>query len=184
MAKERPIMFSGPMVRAIQEGRKSQTRRVVKPQPGDDAEDSLHFGGGQWRFRAGEPRQFKCPFGVVGDRLWVKEAWAADEAGGILYRADDTEENSPVDRWNTPLFLKRKDSRITLELIDVYLEHLQDINEENAQAEGVVRASGSTYCRAYHEFWDTQNAERGYAWDSNPFVWRLTFRRVEPTALK
>lgn len=151
---ERPILFSGPMVRAILDGRKTQTRRIVKPQPheecgpievghyhptvidrhGDEQPGAEIFGAysldGEWGA--------KCPHGQPGDRLWVREAFAlADDyevdrvlnPGGVFYRAT----HSPADdtsRWRPSIHMPRWASRLTLEVTDVRVERVQDISEK------------------------------------------------------
>jgi hypothetical protein len=154
--RERPIPFSGPMVRAILDGRKTQTRRVIKPQPemrngfvyGVDAACSESF------FRA-EPWNCikRLPF-VVGMTLWVRETWylgCPDDDGPFVgYLADDSRNYTPIElgalslhlnphSGNRPsIHMPRWASRITLELTGVRVERVQDITEEDAKAEGFV----------------------------------------------
>ncbi|MDN7814854.1 hypothetical protein [Burkholderia vietnamiensis] len=162
--KERPILFSGPMVRAILEGRKTQTRRVMKHQPpddvapitaaryhptivdrhGDEAPGPEIFGAfsddGDWGC--------KSPFGEPGDRLWVREThlawWKLDEANPagprvfshVAAYAADGYELEPGERWIPSIHMLRAASRITLEITDVRAERLQEISEADALAEG------------------------------------------------
>jgi hypothetical protein len=146
------ILFSGPMVRAILEGWKTQTRRVMKPQPFDD--------GGIWRWQHGRhvvavpgPRAFgleewaiwqECPY-QVGQTLWVRETWADGIAGcpnGVSYRADhlDPLGDGPANpmKWRPSIHMPRWASRITLTITDVRVQRVQDISEEDAEEEGVV----------------------------------------------
>jgi hypothetical protein len=146
--KERPILFSGPMVRAILEGRKTQTRRVVTPQPN----------WGMWPYRngdlwlhalSGDPR--KCPYGVPGDRLYVREMLRRPDGDPWLYEADmqpvmvDACDETAMLAWAhhkqqdycTSMFMPRWASRITLELTDVRVQRVQEISEEDAVAEGI-----------------------------------------------
>ena len=170
--KERPIIFSTEMVRAILEGRKTQTRRVIKPQP--EGMDEVYFRD----FR----RDFggrKCPHGQVGDGLWVKEIYYQDPGGGIWYRADNDEWLQDHESWRTPLFMPRWASRITLEITGLRVERLQDITEEDAVTEGLPPREQTGFDTAryrYHILWDSLNAKRGYAWDSNPWVWVIEFK--------
>jgi hypothetical protein len=158
--KERPILMSAPMVRAILEGRKTQTRRVVKPQPQPNSGAGLHpvrpyrNPAGEWSWvlastgHGSGGNLFTCPFGQPGDRLWVRECWAK-KAGflpenDLFYRADGDVlgrqgsfnwiEREP--RWRPPIHMPRWASRITLEVTGVRVERLQDISEADAQAEG------------------------------------------------
>lgn len=165
--KERPILFSAPMVRAILEGRKTVTRRVMKSQPDADAtitvesynvavtnrhgdqEAGPEIFGAWWR--DGESG-CKCPYGKPGDRLWVRETSLINDFrdGGvpeaeradcqIIYRADGTpdwEGEEELIRWRPSIHMPRWASRILLEITDVRVERLQDISEEQAKAEGV-----------------------------------------------
>jgi hypothetical protein len=208
MAKERPILFSAPMVRAILEGRKTQTRRIVK------------------KFVPyGETILSVCPYGELGDRLWVREAWAAH--GGwddmkpslidffpdtnIWYRADGERDGSAGipnvrrGRWRSSMFMPRRASRILLEISDVRVQRLQEISAEGALAEGVASTEfwrpkdveGKPFEDKWWddcEFWSRypQLAFRGLwesingvgSWDANPWVWAISFSTAssEPQA--
>lgn len=143
--KERPILFSAPMVRAILDGRKTQTRRVVKQQPRNRA-DIGSYGHG-FPFIRAEPKNIRCPFGQPGDLLWVREAWAVGHGyDGFPPRAIPelpfvkrhylaTEERGGL-RWRPSIHMPRWASRITLEVVSVRVERLQEISEADAQAEG------------------------------------------------
>lgn len=199
--KERPIIFSSEMVRAILEGRKTQTRRVIKPQP------VLLPDWGEMEYK-GEvysllPRRF-CPYGREGDRLWVKEAWRVGrvDRNTIWYRddsfmalaesADDLAGRKLGDQWKSARFMFRWASRITLEVSGVRVERVQDIWIEDAVAEGleVVQRGGyrafkgaerlhSMPTDAFASVWDSINARRGYAWESNPWVWVVEFKKID-----
>jgi hypothetical protein len=172
--KERPILFSGPMVRAILDGRKTQTRRPVKPQP----------------FVA-TPSMFdtsKCPLGQPGDRLWVRETWRTGYLFGMprgqerqipIYRADGisiypagVEINF---LWRPSIHMPRWASRITLEITRVWVEMVQDITEEGAIREGMVPLDRSSPSEMFRDTWECIYG----TWDANPFVWAVEFRRVE-----
>jgi hypothetical protein len=155
--KERPILFNAEMVRAVFDGRKSQTRRVIKPQPPKPIADAFvdddgyivwaPFPESNYR-RGGKP----CPYGAPGDRLWVRETWAL---GGDYANAKacqvPTSERSPeyirysahqekgpyTGRWRPSIHMPRWASRITLEVTGVRVERVQDITEVDAYAEGV-----------------------------------------------
>lgn len=162
--KERPILFSGPMVRALLDGSKTQTRRVCKqaanlsavvavqdPTSKEIGQRPPYFSPGWFGDEDGEA-QFFSPYGAAGDRLWVRETW---DAGGndIGYRADMSSRHiQPTDahyldsmrmfdrqrgQWRPSIHMPRWASRITLEITCVRIERLQDISEEDAVAEGV-----------------------------------------------
>jgi len=143
--KERPILFSAPMVRAILDGTKTQTRRVVKPQPiGIDEDGAILWREGQW---SDLELADASPYGREGDRLWVRETFglgsengvcsAADEQ--IFYRATDPawDEDKTGFRWKPSIFMRRVYSRITLEVTGVRVERLNEISEADAIAEGI-----------------------------------------------
>lgn len=204
--KERPILFSGEMVRAILAGRKTMTRRIVTPQPPIDylAIGSGYVGADQYWTTFDDPANAaalitaKCPYGKPGSRLWVKETWAIDFEKNILYRATDESPSSMgtygakkiVDGvpsvWRPSIFMPRAASRLTLEITAVRAERLQDITEEDAKAEGVVveragidRSFGEAIAIAqFRILWDQINAKRA-PWSSNPWVWVVEFKRVE-----
>lgn len=245
--KERPIIFSGDSVRAIIDGRKTQTRRPIKDVPrdahtfcrvsdgwviwcggrscGDQAEydrftaESYPEGGG-----------IRCPYGQPGNRLWVRETWQFVDGNarhrntafveGIpsarlgpaapwkgvqdtrpitwraMYRADGPAPehklygNFP---WNSPVYMPRWASRLLLEVTDVRVQRLQEISEQDAQAEGVPfdgtywlgglhLVKGTLQCwptasEAFARAWDVINGKRA-TWSSNPWVWAITFRVV------
>lgn len=205
MIKERPILFSAPMVRAILEGRKMVTRREVKKQA---ALDCL-AAGFEPAFLALPGNSDLCPYGQPGDRLWVREAWAADaqldavaprdlsRGEPIHYPADGVTRISGCSmisegRIRPSIHMPRWACRILLEVTDVRVERLQDITYEEAVAEGVHRDSG---CRewtatdeggtchkypipAFRDLWAGINGP--HAWDANPWVWVVEFKRVTP----
>lgn len=155
--KERPILFSGAMVRAILDGRKTQTRRVVKPQP-FEMHKFEHAIRACWSEREApcfEP--VLCPYGQVGDRLWVRETYMCEElkngSDGIRFRADNAFiliENTQAadawllrpetkwDRWLPSIFMPRWASRITLEITGIKVERVQEISAQDADAEGTT----------------------------------------------
>ncbi|WP_368755168.1 hypothetical protein [Klebsiella oxytoca] len=197
--KERGMIFNGKMVRAILDGRKTQTRRTVKPLPDEDGLAKVI--NGPWVDTS--ERNYRCPFGDVGDRIWVRETWA--EAGASapdlkLYRANYPEhvpshyENVPPAneiRWTPSIHMPRWASRILLEIIDVRVERLNAISEHDAQAEGVAKLRGG-FWQHYQPGWTQhQLSARGSfvtlwksiygeeSWNSNPWVWVIEFKRVE-----
>ena len=219
--KERPILMSAPMIRAILSGTKTQTRRISNP----------HQKGGRRYFNTdGSPRT-DCiyPYGAHGDLLWVREAFRfPDSFNGdspktvgdrcliagypkpwapTHYEADGWRDNwmnvgtSPgsvtAGKLRPGIHMPRWASRITLEIVSVRVERLQDISEEDAIAEGVycesedeISFNGPWYINAgdsqgyatakscYEALWDSINGEG--SWEKNPWVWVIEFRRILP----
>lgn len=221
MKKDRPILFSGPMVRAILEGHKTQTRRVIK----NVSADVTH-----WRFiktcgwnpmfsvdcftgealpkPRGKAWCEQCPYGEIGDRLWVREKFAyvdSIEGPAIAYAADGAIRKIMFDgngepsgtyaepvqdiysgKWKPSIHMPKFASRPELDLVvdRVRVERVQEISEADAYAEGVTECDHPAFhtdrfACSFHDLWDTINAARGFSWDSNPWVWVVEFRRVE-----
>jgi hypothetical protein len=201
--KEKPIIFSADMVRAILDGRKTMTRRVIKGLlPRWNAWDFVNETETTWSCVGvgGAGRyQFSCPYGIPGEsRLWVRETWAhvldfGRSTGGYFYRASYTN-GGPYDdvkKWKPSIFMPRAASRITLEVTEIRVERVQDISEEDARSEGVERFNddGVIYYGPFNKghanprvafewLWDSINAKRGYSWEANPWVWVITFKQV------
>jgi hypothetical protein len=213
--KERPVLFSAAMVRALLDGRKTQTRRIVKPQP-------------QWVYAdvvpvktpdADPKGEIRCPYGMRGDRLWVRETWleldrdhyndpglprghlstryGSPRRNGCAYRAETDREGDEIRKqygyhWRPSIHMPRWASRLLLEVTDVRVERLQDISEADAIAEGVsytgpyphALASGflprpdDLARREFRRLWESINGAG--LWDANPWVWVVSFRRVQP----
>lgn len=199
--KERPILFKGEMVRAILEGRKTQTRRAYKIRKHPDLGCEMAASE-----LVREPQHFidrMCPYGQPGDRLWVRETWqgplldseeheaqfredgpeAFKKPGFCAYRATDTldaiNEDGEDLGWRPSIHMPRWASRISLEITCVRVERLKDISEADAKAEG---AEPAECCYAhYHGFsklWQSINGPG--SWDANPWVWVVEFKRVQP----
>lgn len=202
--KERPILFSGPMVRAIREGRNTQTRRIIKPQP------AFEFHGVPFLKVHGigeKPNAIKCPYGQPGDRLWVRETW------GLMCYHDPTDwmresivgipESELRERylvehaanWNLPsesaywrpsIHMPRWASRIMLEIVSVRAERLRDISKEDAKAKGVIESYrpsidpmglANNYTVEFFKLWESINGPG--SWDLNPWVWVVEFKEVK-----
>lgn len=186
---DRPILFSGPMVRALLDGRKTQTRRVLKPQPNRmNGGKPLNNGRGSYSSEFGWTR---LPYGR-GDRLWVREAWKCEERFHVVaprdlpprvpvyYSADpDLRDSSPgcAGRQRAGMHIPRWASRLTLIVTDVRVQRLQQISEVDAIREGVtlIEESIEDPRMAFMWLWDSLNASRGFGWDGNPWVCALTF---------
>lgn len=176
--KEHPILFSAAMVRAILEGRKTQTRRIVKPQAAI-LTDEMARGLGVRPPAVENPAVIPCPYGQVGDRLWVREAWAVHpETGSLLYRADDIAP-TPIDiHWKPSIHMPRKHSRILLEITSIKVERVQAISWEDALAEGTDNDPATTNAVvSFAKYWNYINGAE--AWDMNPWVWAVGFKKVE-----
>ena len=207
--KERPILFSGPMVRAIMDGRKTQTRRIVKPQPPCACVYEINGNQNKAICLAGPGADVParpwfvppyvnkaqywvcCPYGTVGDRLWIRETWrpivSGTREGGFDYRANDPSASGVgFTKWTPSIHMPRLASRITLEITSVRVERLNDISAEDAKAEGISRDCPQVKeykCNgpmAYHfaALWESINGEG--AWAVNPWVWVVEFKRVKP----
>lgn len=185
---ERPILFDGESVRGILAGTKTQTRRVVKPQP---KKPVCGPGGEWWDEATGSAIVTRFQ---VGDQLWVRETWrqlyAAKSIGTVRYRADDGDLGH---RWRPSFFMPRWASRITLEVVGVRVERVQAISEADAKAEGVERIGHgpyevggakvhpmtSTYHHAFSRRWDGIIRRDRAPWASNPWVWVVEFARIK-----
>lgn len=194
--KDHPILFSGEMVRAILNGRKTQTRRIVKPQPD---EDGICLDLERNQYLDTSERVYRCPYGMPGDRLWVRETHMAFDRGRINYRADYLQDPNG-DRehgvvWTPSIHMPRWASRLTLNITGIRVERLQDISDREPQndctAEGVfhcgmklpryeewsVSGFRSSEKLMFHRLWDAINGVG--SWDSNPWVWVVEFDPIE-----
>ncbi len=154
MSEERPILFGGPMIKAILECRKTMTRRVIKP----DISSGFDAGHGPEDAKAGYPfvedeygnfhkaTDF-CPYGKPGELMWVRETFGpglgdnpTPTLGYVAYRADGEYPARLKDThvWRPSIFMPRWASRITLKITEARVERLQDISEEDAIAEGIT----------------------------------------------
>ena len=168
--REKPILFSGEMVRAILDGRKTQTRRVVKPQPSPEwqkivpglytptvVRGGVESPGAEVYGFASAEEGWESPYGKPGDRLWVREKWSAslngypvcnlkpseyDQASRIWYAAENNRPAWAETRWQPSIFMPRWASRIMLEVTAVRVERLQDISERDAVEEGIYQNVG------------------------------------------
>lgn len=183
---ERPILYKGEMVKAILDDRKTQTRRLLKVQPIDvlpmvDPKDGWV---GLMEKDPAKGEVFKCRYGTVGDELWVRETHCL-LTKGVAYKADGVYTAAPGERWRPSIHMHRKNSRIQLEITEIRCQRLQDISHDDAKAEGcdyrlVDGPNGEdrtdTPVDSFCRLWDEINAKT--PWNSNPYVWAITFRRV------
>ncbi|EOY8616074.1 hypothetical protein M1V74_22975 [Klebsiella pneumoniae] len=204
--KERGMIFNGEMVRAILDGRKTQTRRIIKDcTVGRD--QISKFIQIEKKFIGCYPEDVPelirecCPYGVPGDRIWVREAFRvhsrATDVATLVYKASErnswTEQthrvpvavcNKPAtpEKWTPSLHMPRWASRILLEITGVRVERLRSMSQDDARAEGVIAASGPMEAGlAFRELWDSIYGEE--SWKANPWVWVIEFKRVEGGAV-
>lgn len=192
------------MVKAILEGRKTQTRRVIKPQPKHSASYWICGKNGVWA--DGHGWQKLCPYGQPGDELWVRETWAAPgndyedckpsellknwfKPERLKYRA--TEQYGDVYyKWRPSIHMPRWASRIQLEVVNVRVERVKDIRPEEfklegASSKGYLKPNAATTSKGFATLmdfillWDSINEKRGFGWDANPWVWVVEFKVIE-----
>jgi len=216
--KERPILLNAEMVRAVLDGRKTQTRRIIQSpaknmqangrkvidyrEPGDkwygEHVFSMRNQSGTWCDYTKEQFLAKCPFGAVGDRLWVREKTRVDlllsnRRAHVRYEADGAYQIVPIPERVKPMVegscmsngCYREASRITLEITGVRVERLNSLSESDALSEGCNGGHNSipgymysaTPHEHFHHIWETiYGAE---SWQANPWVWVIEFKRVE-----
>lgn len=194
--KEHPIIFSTQMVQVILQNKKTQTRRVIKPQPTYPYWCGIGHG-----WDDGHGYEIKCPY-EPGDILWVRETWQYKKYGDYGYTADDFMYKADtgetwVRPWKPSIYMPRKAARMLLKVTNIRVERLQDITEKEAKAEGCsgvlcdcnheVYACENCYNTGYvvtpkQEFiylWNDMYVKRGYGWDTNPYVWVIEFEKIK-----
>jgi hypothetical protein len=202
--KERPILFSGPMVRALLDGRKTQTRRAVKfPLKVPGVECSVND------CELAPPATW-CPYGQPGGRLWVRETFSYALDNSVVYRADPPSDRQEVAAalvgWKPSIFMPREHCRLMLEIVAVRCERVQEITEADALAEGVEMRKPAYYefgslimigdhNKGIERFAKVQGARAEFAflintvnkrrapnqqgvWEANPWVWVIEFKVV------
>ena len=201
--KERPMLFSAPMVRALLDGSKTQTRRALKWQP--DYPIIIATDPHTNRYQIGEREPVTeaallraSPYGQPGDRLWVRETFCLDDDGHEewpVFRADGAKlpQRQPTRepaRWTPSIHMPRWASRILLDVVSLRVERLNDCSDADAVAEGIglnpsaigmklTNPPGESMAIAmYHALWDSINGAG--SWAANPWVWVVEFKRVTP----
>lgn len=199
--KERGILFSAPMVRALLADTKTQTRRIFKVtgpmgnkcEITSPDEEIVRFDDGTFHYLSTGAMSgpYPCPYGVPSDRLWVRETWQSEMVAGherdgpVRYRATQ-DERCMGHRWKPSIFMPRWASRIQLRIIDVRVERLNKISSDDAAAEGWPGPDEQNSIRSaypiawYAALWDSINGPRSY--DKNPWVWVVSFERVADTS--
>ena len=192
--KETGLILKAPLVRAILEGRKTQTRRVVKRLPlrinGDTNSmevDVANIENGNFA------KKIRCPYGQPGDRIYVRETFSQHpEWGQLAFRADG-EEFEDADgwlwepKWKPAIHMPKALARIWLEVTGVRVERLQDISEADALAEGArfelasidsVRIGATaSFLSGFRNIWESTGGD----WDANPWVWVIDFKVLSTT---
>jgi hypothetical protein len=203
--KERPILFNAPMVCAILSGQKTQTRRVVKLPRGAFWRDRLDGTVDEFFFdhavlRARSVKELRCPYGVPGDRLWVRESAyiappnfgdvdtcnAVDNEGrrrlvGYAASMDGDSVRCAKDygvKQTSSIHMPRWAARLFLRVTAVRCERLQEIDDRDAMREGVSPTGDSSgaHVEAFKDLWGKINGAG--SWESNPWVWVVSFKRV------
>ncbi|HFU4525613.1 hypothetical protein [Klebsiella pneumoniae] len=202
--KERGMIFNGEMVRAILDGRKTQTRRIMAPQPADDIERCI-FPNPEaigWksslRHKHGSTTAHFCHYGKPGDRIWVREAFASglSTKSTLAYRATHKREDLEdgfydTIKWTPSIHMPRWASRILLEITNVRVERLNSIHDVDAMREGIQNLTTCSHSdfgipgvvnaqhpvRAFQLLWESIYGAD--SWRANPWVWVIEFKRVE-----
>jgi hypothetical protein len=196
--KFHPMLYATPMVQAILEGRKYQTRRTKGLESINEKPDAWEF----WRFYDGyakfaeehnsiNEKFIKCPY-ELGDVLWVRETFGIGSRGSVIYKAnyDDTQFNSKEWKWKPSLFMPKQACRIFLKIKSIRVERLQDISEYGSIAEGVIQEKNGqwrnylvpqtfwTYAKySFETLWISINGKESM--NKNPFVWVYEFEKID-----
>lgn len=203
------MIFNTEMVNAILSGRKTQTRRPIKWKQTRFTEIAERDDGSLWPWaedcERGGDIWFACPYGEIGDRIWVRETFRvhsrATDVATLVYRASVrnswTEQTHRVpiavcdkpatpEKWTPSIHMPRWASRILLEITDVRVERLRDLSEEDAKSEGITPPAGGVlpgweYRINFRDLWmDIYGTD---SWEANPWVWVIEFKRVEGATL-
>lgn len=188
MSRVLPILFNMEMVRSILDGRKSCTRRIIKPQPQgyfEVSEEPLYIYDTD-----GKQGKITPPY-QPGDILYVRETWKQAAAHIFWYKADDKPWMSKDLLWKPSIHMPKEAARIWLKVTDVRVERLQDITGLSVQKEGIELdpkecASKFDFITElfllFQKLWDStikkSDLDR-YGWDTNPYVWVIEFERCE-----
>jgi len=196
----KPILFSTEMVRAILDGRKTMTRRVIKPQPPEAAYIHNGYRDFSWSMWPGGDKHVLKPPYHCGDDLYVRETWAYHDGavGGVIYKARCPNGLAERKKWNPSIHMPKEAARIFLRVTDVHIERLQYITEKQAKEEGACKAypytdpttgkteymqdEHATYYGGFSSVWNAtiKPADRDrFGWDANPWVWVIEFKTID-----
>ena len=205
----KPILFNTEMVKAILEGRKTVTRRVIKPRFRNDESGFQVCHNDDWsswyvekldenECSFDQPRYIDPPY-KIGDILYVRETWRVMSAWSGSYRGCEIEYRAGgskvfneviavskyMDPWKPSIHMPKKAARIFLKVTDVRVERLQDITPKQAGNEGVLWEtdnSGQFRRWQFHRLWDStikKNDLDRYGWEANPWVWVIEFEKIQ-----
>lgn len=184
---EKPIIFSTNMVRAILAGRKTQTRRAIKPQPASGIRKSVFVKTG---LEDGHGKEIKIPY-QPGDTLWVRETWRSTGVqiqpyayfasdGDLILAGEDGDILTLKYKWKPSIHMPKSAARIWLEVTAVRVERVQDIAYEDCIREGMWDYGTEVdTLAAFQGLWQTINAKRGFGWETNPFCWVISFEVIK-----
>lgn len=201
--RERPLLLDRVSIRAVLGGRKTQLRSAIKNIPwrqgcNPNFTQARAFPvGSHFRIAGSEEMTtgFCCPYGVAGDRLWVRESWQfevnaigseREQDGPFVYAADDVERGRRIEpRWRPSIHMPRWACRLVLQIEEVKAHRLQRISDEDIRAEGIEQLNGKftfnsglhqshTARESFRSLWDSARGN----WDDNPWVWAITFSRM------
>lgn len=203
MVKETGIIMTGEHPKLILDNRKTMTRRTRGLKEINECPDLWEWfgfdnsGRYSFRFKPGDRIvNIRCPYGQVGDRLWVRETWATEKRMDnkppsflgdasdvpLWYRVNDrlTEDRVERGKWRPSIFMPRWASRLTLEITALRVERLQEITPRDCEHEGIDGENMlDTFIKNdFRILWDSLNTKRGYGWEKNPWVWVISFKRL------
>lgn len=189
--KERPIIFNSEMVKAVLDGRKNQTRRIIKIDSPTLEFDTCNPPWPTCADQYGDFYRVPCKYGKAGDRLWVKETFHVEYHGNmgikdIWYKADGERSN----KWTPSIHMHRKRSRITLEIVNVRVERLKDITIKDCLLEGATMSGAEVILKSeiphkrmaesvfmnFKILWESIYGKG--SWELNPWVWVIEFKRI------
>ncbi len=190
--KETGIIMSGNHPRLIKDGEKTVTRRTYGLNKINEHPELWRatptMNSSVWAFYQGpteapsELIRVKCPYGGVGDRLWVRATWSKNFKGQMLFKYQKDALTKMLDLpeinilWKPSIHLLKKDAEIWLEITEVRAERVHEISPPDIVAEGYDSFGIPSGIFWFKDLWDSLNAKRGFSWDFNPWVWPLGFK--------
>lgn len=179
--QSRPILFNTEMVKAVLSGKKTVTRRIIKPQPkGTPYPMTMSSSWPHYFGQTGYDALLRPPY-WTGDILWVRETWTTVPDGAYVYRASVECPDAWKGTWKPSIHMPKDAARLFLRVTGVWAERLQDINLDPPGAENQVIREGSRYLCDFIAVWDRtiKPSDRpAYGWDANPWVWVIEFEKI------